>query len=164
MFTSAIYMYRTFFFLVYKLVQYKVIMMTPEYEIILVQTAEHRQECYDVVNKYCHTCTSILVPIMFFIYSENSRLSLGAKVSSRNRNRWASYPISSTWSKLSKHSDTFSTVWRTRLLIFSWGWHHRSPRLVPFVFTRCPGLIITSLLVWRFSKIIESINLVKRLS
>ena len=26
------------------------IMMTPEYEIILVQTAEQRQECYDVVN------------------------------------------------------------------------------------------------------------------
>ena len=25
-------------------------MMTPEYEIILVQTAEQRQECYDVVN------------------------------------------------------------------------------------------------------------------
>ena len=28
----------------------KLIIMTPEYEIILVQTAEQRQECYDVVN------------------------------------------------------------------------------------------------------------------
>ena len=29
-------------------------MMTPEYEIILVQTAEQRQECYDVVNFIIH--------------------------------------------------------------------------------------------------------------
>jgi hypothetical protein len=35
--------------------------MTPEYEIILVQTAEQRQECYDVVN---FIITSILVPIL----------------------------------------------------------------------------------------------------
>ena len=29
-------------------------MKTPEYEIILVQTAEQRQECYNVVNIIIH--------------------------------------------------------------------------------------------------------------
>ena len=66
-------------------------MMTPEYEIILVQTAEQRQECYDVVNIITYTTiTSILFPIMFlfyFIFLENSRLSHGTKVSSRDRDR-----------------------------------------------------------------------------
>jgi hypothetical protein len=38
--------------------------MTPEYEIIRAQTAEQRQECYDVVN---FIITSIIVPILIYL-------------------------------------------------------------------------------------------------
>ena len=81
--------------------------MTPEHEIILVQTAEQRQECYDVVNFIIHILAFLSLIMQIFIYLENSRLSYGAKVSSRDRDRWASYPISSTISKISKSSEAF---------------------------------------------------------
>ena len=61
-------------------------MMTPEYEIILVQTSEQRQECYDVVNFIVHVLI-FLFSNFFLFNSENSRLPHGAKVSSGDRDR-----------------------------------------------------------------------------
>ena len=55
----------------------------PGHEIILVQTAEQRQECYDVVLDLNHNV--ILFRIIFCL--ANSCLSSRAKVPSRNRDR-----------------------------------------------------------------------------